>query len=337
MRVSVEIRGDGVAARCCAHLFAKSRIPVVWQPCERPRLPAILLSEPAQALISDVFGRKDLFAGLPAIRKRIVCWGRGASPVALDHSAVVVSEEVLLQRLQAAMPAKAPVRDRPAGWTIHASRPLPDSASEHRFGSRMATATRVELKPTTEPPACWIESVEDGWLFLIEDAPRAGWLLSVGSNSEKLLGKSRLIGEQAAACGPAGAPFDASPRIVSPLGEPGWLACGTAAMAFDPICGDGTAHAVREAILATAAIGAVARGEDAGQLVAHYQSRLLAGFRRHLAQCLEYYASGNAGPWWEAEAQAVSRGLDWCDRQSGRHAKFRYRLQGFDLFAIPEP
>ena len=227
MRVSVEIRGDGVAARCCAHLFAKSRIPVVWQPCERPRLPAILLSEPAQALISDVFGRKDLFAGLPAIRKRIVCWGRGASPVALDHSAVVVSEEVLLQRLQAAMPAKAPVRDRPAGWTIHASRPLPDSASEHRFGSRMATATRVELKPTTEPPACWIESVEDGWLFLIEDAPRAGWLLSVGSNSEKLLGKSRLIGEQAAACGPAGAPFDASPRIVSPLGEPGWLACGT--------------------------------------------------------------------------------------------------------------
>ena len=29
----------------------------------------------------------------------------------------------------------------------------------------------------------------------------------------------------------------------------GWLACGTAAMGFDPICGDGTGYAVREGIL----------------------------------------------------------------------------------------
>ncbi len=32
-------------------------------------------------------------------------------------------------------------------------------------------------------------------------------------------------------------------------------------MAFDPICGDGTAHAIREAILAAAVIRALARGD----------------------------------------------------------------------------
>jgi flavin-dependent dehydrogenase len=65
--------------------------------------------------------------------------------------------------------------------------------------------------------------------------------------------------------------FSASPRIPAPLCGPGWLACGSAAMGFDPICGDGTAHAVREAILALAVI----RGGDHG-MPAHYEARLTA-------------------------------------------------------------
>ena len=179
---------------------------------------------------------------------------------------------------------------------------------KHSFGSRTASATQVELKTTAEPAACWIESIEDGWLFLIASAPGSGWLLSVGLRPDELLDQSRLIREQIAGCQPAAAQFAASPRIMAPLGEPGWIACGTAAMAFDPLCGDGTAHAVREAILASAVIGAAARGEDPIPLLAHYEARLTAGFRRHLAHCLQYYASGCGGPWWQAEAESTLTG-----------------------------
>jgi hypothetical protein len=335
----VLIRGDGVAARCCAHLLSRSGVPVTLQPTDRPRLPAIMLSEPAQALIQEVFGRDHLFRDLPRIRKRIVAWGRDASPVELEHSAVVVSEELLLDSLGSALPDAAAnvdidvdIRDD-VGWTIFASTPLPIAAAEHRFGSRIAAAMRVELKPAAEAAACWIESIENGWLFLIANA-RSGWLLSVGLRPHELLDQSRLIREQIAGYQPTAVQFAASPRIAAPLGEPGWIACGTAAMAFDPLCGDGTAHAVREAILASAVIGAAARGDDPVQLLTHYEARLTAGFRRHLAHCLEYYASGYGGPWWESEAESVVQGLDWCGRQLSRHTKFRYRLEGFDLKAI---
>src|SRR5580700_5995605 len=340
----VLIRGDGVAARCCAHLLSRSGVPVFFQPTDRARLPTIMLSEPAQALIREIFGREHLFRDLPPIRKRIVAWGRSASPVELEHSAVVVSEELLLDSLGPAPPNAADGVDTHADinldtnadirWTVFASMPLPAAAVEHRFGSRVASATRVELKPTAEPAACWIESIEDGWLFLIASARGSGWLLSVGLRPHELLDQSRLIREQIAGYDPAATQFAVSPRIAAPLAEPGWIACGTAAMAFDPLCGDGTAHAVREAILASAVIAAAARGDDPVQLLAHYEARLTAGFRRHLAHCLQYSSSGCGGPWWESEAGSVTQGLAWCGRRLSRHAKFRYRLDGFELKAI---
>jgi hypothetical protein len=290
-----------------------------------------MLGEPAQALIQEVFGREQMFRDLPRIGRRIVAWGRNASPVELDHSAVVVSEEQLLEILGPALPSASASAE--IGWTVFASRPLPVAAAERSFGSRMASAMQVELKAAAEPDACWIESIEDGWLFLIANAPGSGWLLSVGLRPDELVDQSRMIREKIARCQPAAAQFAASPRIVAPLGEPGWIACGTAAMAFDPLCGDGTAHAIREAILASAVIVAAARGDDPVQLLAHYEARLMAGFRRHLAHCRQYYASGFGGPWWDSETEAVAEGLDWCDRRLSLHTKFRYRLNGFELQA----
>jgi hypothetical protein len=105
-------------------------------------------------------------------------------------------------------------------------------------------------------------------------------------------------------------------------------------MAFDPLCGDGTAHAVREAILAAAVIRAAARGDDTVQLLAHYEARLTAGFKRHLAHCLQYYASGSGGPWWESEAASAAQGMEWCAHRLSLHPTFRYQLNGFDLHRL---
>jgi hypothetical protein len=309
---SVLIRGDGVAARCCGHLLTQAGYQVSVERGDRPRVPLLMLSAAAQNLIRDIFQR-DLFNDLPVIRKRVVAWGSGRAE--LDHSGVVVSEECLLERLGLVSCEGNP------RWTICAAPPLPESAVEHRFGSRMASAVAVEMK---ESDACWIESLEDGWLFL-----NSGWLIAVGAEAEELLGESRLVREQIASCGMAGARFPASPRLVTPLGGDGWICCGSAAMGFDPLCGDGTAHAVREAILASAVIRAADGGEPVDVLVAHYEARLTAGFERHLAQCREFYSSGGSGEWWKKEAAACVEGMEWC--RSRMNGTFRYRLEGLEL------
>jgi hypothetical protein len=322
------IRGDGVAARCAAHLLEKARLCVAWTPADRPRLPAILLGEAAQALVRDVFERPDLFRGLHKIAKRIVAWQPGVDAMEVEHSAVVVSEQDLLDRLR---PSFERAEDAHAGWTMFSTRPLPPESQEHSFGSRIASAVPVDL--TGEANACSIEGLNEGWLFLIPDAPASGWLLSVGGAPDDLLGRSQVIAKQIAGVGAPAGQFPAYPRITAPLGGTGWLACGTAAMAFDPICGDGTGHAIREAILAAAVIRAAFEGADAVALVAHYERRLKLGFERHLGLCREFYQSGRRGAWWDREVAALDQGLDWC-RSMGDSSRFQFQLDGFELRPI---
>ncbi len=323
----IAIQGDGVAASCCAYLLGNAGLSVTLHPLDRPRLPAILLGDHALALIRDIFGRADLFGDAPKIRKRMVAWGAGSNVLAVDHSAVVVSEERLLKELSRDLTLKD---SKTAECTIYASRPLPAPVEEHPFGSRMASALAVRLKASSDPAACWIESLEDGWLFLIPNAPATAWLLAVGSAPTDLLAASKIIREQIADAHPESSKFPAYPRIVSPLCAEGWLACGTAAMAFDPLCGDGTGHAIREAILASAVIRAA--GKD--DVLAHYDARLTAGFRRHLALCQGFYASGGDGPWWRRELDSIQQGIAWCDRRLAAHGDFRYQLRDFELHPL---
>jgi hypothetical protein len=332
-RVSVLIRGEGVAASCCAHLLRRADVPFVVDTADRPKVPAIMLGDATQKLLADVFDRRDLFDGLPRINKRVVAWGKSAHPVAVPHSAVVVSEEALLRRIQSEISAPKPTPEHRMLWTIFASRPLPASSQEHHFGSRMASASRVTLKSGCDSGACWIESLENGWLFLLP-GPEHAWLLSVGDAAEDLLARSRLISEQIGDASAARGSFPSHPRIAEPLCEAGWLACGTAALGFDPLCGDGTGHATREAILASAVVRAGIAGADADALVAHYQNRLLAGFKRHLEACRQFYQAGLSGPWWKHELDSLDCGLGWCGRQLDGATRFRFRLNGFELESI---
>ena len=328
----VVIQGDGVAAYCCAYLLRKAGFDVALEPVDRPRLPAIMLSGHALALIRDIFDRADLFSDAPHVHKRMVAWGSNSTPLALDHSAVVISEELLLKELQPSLTLQD--SGTAPAWTVFASRPLPAPAEEHPFGSRMASALAVKLKETSAPETCWIESLENGWLFLIPSASGSAWLLAVGSAPAALLSASRVIQDLIAELQASARQFPAYPRIVSPLSGDHWLACGTAAMAFDPLCGDGTAHAIREAILASAVIRAVAKDSPVESVLAHYQARLTAGFRRHLALCREFYTSGGNGPWWRGELDAIQQGVAWCDARLKSHGEFRYQLKDFELHVL---
>jgi len=324
------VHGDGVAARCCAHLLNSADVRASWQRSHRPSLPAVMLNDNALTLFRDVAGDQALLCDLPRIRRRIVAWGPDAETLVLDHSAVVVSEEALLDSLRPNLPTQEMPCDSAANWKIFATNPLPAPGVEQHFGSRTAFAQAVELQPGSDSEACWIESLDNGWLFLLSTGERLGSLLAIGAAPDSLLGCSRLIAPQIARLSSTPAEFPAYPRIASPLCGPGWLACGSAAMAFDPICGDGVAHAIREAILAAAIIRAGAR-ENCEEFLALYEGRLTAAFRRHLLLCQRYYESASRGDWWRFESAALQRGLAWCDDKLRTVARSGYRLEGFDL------
>ena len=332
---SVLIRGEGVAACCCARLLERRGLPFHIAPGARPKAPAILLGERTQKLIADVFEQPSLFEGLARIRKRIVVWGENAKAVAIPHEAILTSDEALLARLQphAGLASEA-ARGDEEGWTIYTSRPLPPAVRELTFGTRMADVCPVLLRESAETGACWIESLEAGWLFLMADGER-GWLVSVGGPAERAMAKSNLVAAQVSSLEPSMGSFPTHPRIADPLCSDNWMACGTAALGFDPLCGDGTGNATREAILACAVASAALEGKaEADTALVHYRARLQAGFERHLEVSREFYHSGGRGDWWREQVAALDRGIAWCRQERKTVTGFHYRLVGFSLEKI---
>ena len=329
----IDIRGDGVAALTCSYLLQTAGCNTAIQRNTRPLLPALMVSASSQALFCDILNAADALSNLPRIETRVVKWGPSAKTIALPHSAVVVSEEFLQSRIEKLVRFDCGSDDSP-DWTIISTRPLPEASIEHPFGERTATVVLVKLQSRSIPATCWIESVDKGWLFLLPDGSGAGWLMSVGGSVHSQLSLSEVVAAQIAHLSESTREFPTHPRIAWPLTGSHWLACGTAALAFDPLCGDGTGHAIREAILAAAVLRAIQRGANVDELLNHYQARLVAGFKRHLSVCSEFYESGGTGPWWQAAAESTRKGLAWCDHQLNSAGDFRYRLRGFDLERI---
>src|ERR1041385_1459117 len=188
----IVVRGDGVAASACAYLLQGAGFAVSMQRTSRPYLPALMLSASSQALFHDILKLRDAFSSLPRIQKRVVKWGPRSQTVALPHSAVIVSEQFLLEMIQPKLCCLNPTSNDVVDWTIISSRPLPDAVIEHGFGSRNTTFVRVKLQNASDPAKCWIESLEQGWLFLMPDKHRSGWLISVGGPLKAQLEGSRI-------------------------------------------------------------------------------------------------------------------------------------------------
>lgn len=327
------IRGNGIAACCCARLLQRHGCFAVAADAKRAKLPAILLSESTQNLLTDVFQTTDAFEGLPKIRKRIVAWG-DAEPIVLPHSAVVASEEALLERLWAHVGQVSDGEPPDPVWTVVTARPANDLPLQMHFGSRMAFVTEVVLTNEAERDACWVESVENGWLFLLSSGNDKGSLISVGGRTEQLLQKSRLVGPQMRELGDKFLEFPAYPRILSSLCGKGWLACGTAAMSFDPLCGEGAGNAVREAILASATVQSVLAGQPVEESLAEYSLRLMLGFLRHLEHCRVFYRRACSTAFWSSELALIEQGIAWTRGQLTDTAHPRFRLVGFGLERI---
>lgn len=324
-RAAVRLRGNGVSTAAAGFLLAADGFVLVGGTEPVHTAPVVMLSDAALALLRDVLGRPELFAGRPQIARRVVAWG-GGEAVSVPHDALVVTGGDIAAELATAPHAATTT----PSFTLHAAPPFPDTALR-RFGNRQAMAAVVELTSDSDDQACHIEAISSGWLFLIPTGDRQAWLLAVGGGPDTLLGQSRLVAAQVRALGPVAARFETAPRMLETLAGDDWLALGTAAIAFDPLCGDGTAHAVREAILAAAVIAGIRGGGDPAALLGHYQSMLVAAMRRHLQISLSFYQSGGTTAWWREQADAVAQGYHWCTARLGAMPEPRFVLNGTRL------
>lgn len=324
--MNVLLQGGGVAAACCAQLLGRQGIGVTTRHMGHGAAPFVMLSDTARALLRDVLSQPDLFAGHPRIDRRGVAWG--ADPVVMPHAATIVSGAALAAALEPHVrtgPMDEPTD--PVDFTLFATSPLP-AGSAMRFGARPAVATEARLSNPDDRGLCWIEALDIGWLFLIPCGGDRAWLLCVGAAPVDMLDRSRHIAPRIADTDGPFQHFDPVPRIATHIAGAGWLGCGTATIAFDPLCGDGTAHAVREAILASAVIAAIAKGGDAAALSGHYQAMLIAAMRRHLQLAMPFYRTGGKGEWWRDAQDALAQGHDWCTQRLATTPEPRYMLRG---------
>jgi hypothetical protein len=332
MDMQVHIEGEGVAAACCAQLFSEAGQPFSSSRVFRPKLGAVMLSGQTMALLAGIFPSANLVSVGHPIQKRVVAWGEAADPITLPHSALVISEANLLTRLWARV--QTPAQSAPGGWKFLSSGA--SSPQQQAFGTRVASVARAVLKRDADQSACCIESVSSGWLFLLPRGEHeAATLIAVGETPGALLGQSRVIAGLIDTLEGPVAEFPAYPRIAVPLCGNGWLACGAAAAGFDPVCGEGTGNAARQGYLATALIAAVRAGEPLEDLLAHYTSRHMHGFLRHLQMCLGFYQSAGSGEFWQSEAALLQQGIEWAWQVLREHAKPpTHRLVGRHLEPI---
>lgn len=318
----VAIRGGGMAAMGCAHLLRRAGIAVSVSSNARPAVPAVMLSDAALALLRDVFDRPLLFIDRPRILRRVVVWGDMRAQE-LPHGATLVSEGDLWRELRDEGDAEGD-----GDLTIHAGTPV---GEVRRFGDRSALASEVRLHDPACTAECRIEAVASGWLFLAPRGAGQGVLLAIGGGLDQLLDESRAIAPLVELVGAPSSPFPAAPRLAMDLTGIDWLACGSAAIGFDPICGDGAAQSIREAILAAAVATAIAEGGDGAALMLHYRSMLIAAMRRHLMLCMQFYRSGGSGPWWRAQLADLAEGHAWCTRQLASMPEPCFELHGLSL------
>jgi len=332
----IGVQGAGVAALCSLRLLDAQAQRIETQAEATPgRLPSILVSQSTQKLLADIFRDSHLFDAAPRIHLRVVAWGL-RQPVALPHDAIVVSEHALLQLLHSRLPNPQTNTTAPLDWTILTARSAPVlvSASHRQFGARSTQVHRVDLTPHAEPETCWIESTPQGWLFLLTTGPASGSLLSVGDSAASLLAQSSLIAARVQHVHALAGEFPVHPRILTPLCALGWLACGSAAMAFDPLCGEGAGNAAREAILACAAVRAIRGGESTEAVLSEYDARLKLGFLRHLENCREFYVGDFQTEFWREARHGIEQGLAWTRAQLAAGPSPRFRLVDFALHRI---
>lgn len=313
--------GDGISAWACAAALASNG----WH-VQMPRTDGNCASVPPVLVINDV--TMDVLrallgsAAFPAtawrLVRRQVIWGGDQRVV--DETAWSVCGEEFTQCWGESVRRTFGIDDVTAGetcWEFVASRP----AEVSRFGQRHAVTTTVSMSRSACRSTSVVESVGDGWLFFAPVSDGTGLLQGMLPSRPELPDRAlrRMLDQSHWVRGLVRKPwrandrirlFAAAPYLNSGLAGRGRLLLGSAAMAVDPVCGDGVGYGVRSAILAAGLAQAVEHGKDFEICASHFRARLAKAMRAHLSACVKYYGQAGFSPAWKTEINRCTATTD---------------------------
>ncbi|HKM61076.1 MAG TPA: hypothetical protein VJY39_01170 [Acidisphaera sp.] len=303
--------GAGVAGLTAAHLLRARGWNVAASGTPRASFGAILLRETTARLLLAIWGDTDgtLLRGARRLHGRRVLWG--TEPEArVAQPAYAIELSMLVAALAERVGRLAPDSADACAWTLAAT---DDAASPlgpaRRHGVRRAWIADVALSPLAPRDEAVLEGVDGGWFMLLPDGSGRGTLQAVAARAsdappfDDLRARTRLmrdlVGEVCAQAGP----FPCMPRLRAPAAGSRTIAVGEAALACDPLCGDGVGHALRGAVAAASALQAIAAGAPEAEALRRYDAGLAFAMRRHLGACIAHYEAAGGG--WDAEIAAM--------------------------------
>lgn len=328
----VQIAGSGIVALSITQLLSQSGIPYAIEPDNTKHQRSVLLSSQTVQLLSAIH-RTDRFAQLGwPIQRRSVLWGDATEPVTVEHHGISISEsrlsEELNSRLRASLKGTSGLGS--SDWLIETQLRTGSSDALTRYGERRTTFQTVHLRSSADAHCCFTESISTGWLFLLPTSSTEAALLCTGYQPEEVLAQSRLVAGQMERTSAFSTPVNSAPAMAHELTGPGLIRAGSAALRFDPLCGEGVGHAAREAYLAAAVLRAADRGETVQGLLEHYATRLQQAFLRHLLVCRSFYDVHRETAFWSSELEHLETGI--AAIQAGElYTPAMFRFEGLDL------
>src|SRR5689334_20505960 len=125
-----------------------------------------------------------------------------------------------------------------------------------------------------------------------------------------------------------------APKKLREMNGANWLATGTAACSYDPLCGDGTGYAIRAAILAAAVLEGIDRGTPRESLLSYYKLRLTYAFYTHIRSCLALYSDAGFNDSWGSELAMMQAGVREVEQELSNMSMHQYRLDEFELSPV---
>ncbi|HEX4556900.1 MAG TPA: hypothetical protein VH249_23120 [Xanthobacteraceae bacterium] len=338
-RPRVLVRGDGLAGITAAKLLRDRGAEV--RIVAGPRRPGRIVAIPIETLrlAADLFEVE--FAALQIgarVERRRVDWAAGSAATVAQVAFVcdIADFAAALARPLRDAGCLAVTADDDADWILEASgRPARDAL---RAGQRVGQFARVAGMACE--PSIAVTATSRGWVFAAPH-PAGGLAVLLASPSAARAAASRDdVADRLVEAGyvisagdvaEIGQPESIAPALAQTPHAEARLTVGDAALALDPLRGDGAGFALRGALLAQAVLAAVERGEDRERCLGHYAGRLRAVFASHLHGCVPHYRAARHAAVWRHEVavmEALARRL--------AVDSFGFRVQGRDLVAMPD-
>ncbi len=268
----------------------------------------VRVSSSSAALLRDLFGVEVFRIAVHRLRQHTIHWGR-STPISLQAEAAVVDPVVL----ETALFSSAQIAEAGEG-----SIEIQTEAEEGnlvRFGQRSRATAVVTLNPSEPDDQSCMESVYDGWLYLLPSGQGRGVLHAVtpritdGAGAvRELLNQSQTIRRRVAAIEAGAHTRDVSPSACTKLVDENSVRCGGAAAILDPVCGDGLGNAARTALLAVAVVNGIRDGISVREAETYYRERLRQFLREHLTCALRTYREAKLSEQWRPELEELARG-----------------------------